>query len=482
MPAKTKNKPKKAAKLTEAELASLTRGKSYVPQAAGLAQRDKGPDVERLQRYLSTFGYTESPIRSLFGTAMEKAAVPQPEEGLFDENTAQALRHFQEFNSLPVTGELDEATLALMSKPRCGFPDIAEYTLEGRKWNQTALTYGYNEFTPDLTQAQIRSAISQAFGLWSAVTPLTFTEVPIGSNPDIVVRFVAGNHGDGNSFDGPGGILAHGYYPPPNGGSLAGDTHFDEAETWTVNLPPSGIDLISVAAHEFGHALGLAHSSVAGALMGPYYSGAHRNLESDDIAGIQAIYGSKGGWASMGGVITSNIGLGQNADGRLELFARGTDNAVWHQWQTAPNNGWSGWASMGGVITSDPIAARNADGRLELFARGTDNAVWHQWQTAPNNGWSGWASLGGVITSNIAVDRNADGRLELFVRGTDNAVWHQWQMAPNNGWSGWASMGGIITSDPTVGQNGDGRLEVFVRGTNFAVWHRWQISPNDGWS
>ena len=42
-----------------------------------------------------------------------------------------------------------------------------------------------------------------------------------------------------------------------------------------------------------------------------------------------------------------------------------------------------------------PICGRNADGRLEVFARGTDNALWHIWQTAPNNGWSGWASLGG---------------------------------------------------------------------------------------
>ncbi|MFJ9012506.1 peptidase M23, partial [Streptomyces canus] len=57
----------------------------------------------------------------------------------------------------------------------------------------------------------------------------------------------------------------------------------------------------------------------------------------------------------------------------------------------------------------------------------TDGAVWHQWQTAPSNGWSGWESLGGVITSNIAVNVNSDGRMEFFARGTDNAVWHQWR-------------------------------------------------------
>jgi acylphosphatase len=91
-----------------------------------------------------------------------------------------------------------------------------------------------------------------------------------------------------------------------------------------------------------------------------------------------------------------------NSDGRLEVFARGTDGALWHVWQEAPHAGpWSGWASLGGVITSDPVAIDNSDGRLEVFARGTDSAVWHIWQQAPHAGpWSGWASLGGSVINN----------------------------------------------------------------------------------
>lgn len=93
-------------------------------------------------------------------------------------------------------------------------------------------------------------------------------------------------------------MLAHAFFPPPNGsGTIAGDIHFDDAEAWTLaDRPvPSGqpIDLVTVAAHEIGHALGLDHSNVTCALMNPFYTGSHRYLSQDDIDGIQSIYGNR---------------------------------------------------------------------------------------------------------------------------------------------------------------------------------------------
>jgi hypothetical protein len=183
-------------------------------------------------------------------------------------------------------------------------------------------------------------------------------------------------------------------------------------------------------------------------------------------------------WASEGGWIDL-LDVGRNADGRMEVFARGSDGAVWHKWQTAPNSGWSGWASLGGWVDKI-VVSRNADGRMELFARGSDKALWHIWQTAPNSGWSGWASLGGWI-DDLAVAQNADGRMEAFARGADQALWHIWQVAPNSGWSNWASEGGWIDR-LAMGRNDDGRLEIFARGSDGAVWHKWQVAPNSGWS
>lgn len=187
-------------------------------------------------------------------------------------------------------------------------------------------------------------------------------------------------------------------------------------------------------------------------------------------------------WWRLGGASPGHTALGTNADGRLEAFMRGTDGAIWHAWQIAPNNGWTTWYSLGGNFTGDPQLATNSDGRLEAAAVGTDGRLWHSWQVAPNNGWTAWYAMGGALAGMPAIASNRDGRLEVFVRGTDNVVWHAWQVAPNNGWTQLYPMGGATASDPAVATNPDGRLEVFARGPDNAAWHSWQVAAGSGWT
>ncbi|KAB1262301.1 Matrix metalloproteinase-9 [Camelus dromedarius] len=67
-------------------------------------------------------------------------------------------------------------------------------------------------------------------------------------------------------------------------------SNFDRDKKWGF-CPDQGYSLFLVAAHEFGHALGLDHSSVPEALMYPMYSYTEENpLHEDDVRGIQYLY------------------------------------------------------------------------------------------------------------------------------------------------------------------------------------------------
>jgi hypothetical protein len=177
-------------------------------------------------------------------------------------------------------------------------------------------------------------------------------------------------------------------------------------------------------------------------------------------------------YESLGGVLSSSPAVSSWAPGRLDMFARGSDNALWHRFYDA---GWSGWESLGGTLNSEPAAVSWSSGRIDVFWRGTDNALWHEWFAGA---WFGPESLGGTLTSGPAVASWAPGRLDVFARGADNALWHMFYDA---GWSGWESLGGGLSSEPAAVSWASGRLDVFARGTDNALWHMFYDAGWSGW-
>uniref|UniRef100_A0A672IWQ0 Matrilysin-like n=1 Tax=Salarias fasciatus TaxID=181472 RepID=A0A672IWQ0_SALFA len=201
------------------------------------------------------------------------------------------ISEMQNFFGLKETGLLDSDTLKVMKKPRCGVPDVDNFSFYPTrpKWKKNTITYMISRFTPDMKKEDVEKSFRLALKMWSDATPLKFIKVNQGP-ADIVFTFARGMHGDFFPFDGPGGVLAHAFQP---GEGIGGDVHFDDDETWTV-FESNGYNLFAVAAHELGHSLGLTHSQDPSSIMYPTYrhhSSTQYSLSADDEQGIQTLYG-----------------------------------------------------------------------------------------------------------------------------------------------------------------------------------------------
>ncbi|XP_052216303.1 matrix metalloproteinase-16-like isoform X2 [Dreissena polymorpha] len=249
-----------------------------------------------------TFPWTWGDLNNM--EYLRKYGYLEPSDGrtgslLSEEYYKEAVAKFQRTAGLPITGQMDEETRATMRLPRCGVKDTdagtgnqarrrKRYALHGSKWRKREIAYRISEYSRKMPMSVVQFELQRAFDLWADVIPIRFVRRDYGP-VDIEIKFVTGHHGDNTPFDGSGQTLAHAYFP-----QYGSDAHFDEDENWTVNIA-DGVNLYQVAAHEFGHSLGLAHSDVRTALMAPFYRGFDLNfkLDRDDIMAAQELYGSK---------------------------------------------------------------------------------------------------------------------------------------------------------------------------------------------
>ena len=220
-------------------------------------------------------------------------------------------RNLQGFAGLNMTGNIDNETRKLIHKRRCGVQDVSlgfrnrrsvsnlrvkRYNLQGQRWSHTNLTWSIRGIPQSVRLARdvVRRELTYALDVWARHTHLSFTETYEDETADIVVSFHSRYHGDGYPFDGPGSVLAHAFFP---GQGRGGDVHFDQEESWSQRreISREATSLFAVAVHEFGHSLGLSHSTEKSSLMFPWYSTIpqHFSLPPDDLHAIQHLYGEK---------------------------------------------------------------------------------------------------------------------------------------------------------------------------------------------
>lgn len=210
--------------------------------------------------------------------------------------TSEALRKYQEFSSLPVSGHFDTVTREQMMRPRCGLPDLQDGVAFSTRcrWDHTNLTYAFDTGTKDITGGAEWNAIRAAFGTWQSLGSVTFREVSTTQNPEIQAGWRPANDPDLNMS---GRTLAHSDFPPGCGvvtNTLPKPVHFNDTNwTWCIGAVLGDYDIETVALHEIGHIVGLQHSSVLSAVMYAYTNSntTVRVLTQDDIDGFRSLYG-----------------------------------------------------------------------------------------------------------------------------------------------------------------------------------------------
>jgi hypothetical protein len=176
-------------------------------------------------------------------------------------------------------------------------PRPMAYSLSGPTWAQAQTPYVINAANLDLPGGSAEAALRAGADAWQQQAA-AFTFIFAGSSTQTT-----------NTYDGVNLVL----FRNASSGSAIATTYWWSSGSRIVDADivfwdgafqffsgssgcAGGFYIEDIAAHEFGHALGLGHSASTDATMYPSTSSCNtrnRSLDADDIAGARALYGSQ---------------------------------------------------------------------------------------------------------------------------------------------------------------------------------------------
>jgi hypothetical protein len=186
-------------------------------------------------------------------------------------------------------------------------------------------------------------------------------------------------------------------------------------------------------------------------------------------------------WVSLGGYATSAPAatVRRGSEGYVDIAVKGGDNAI-HLRTYQPGVGWHAWGSLGGNLTSAPALSSQSAGVLNVFARGTDGAVYQRgWS---GSAWSDWINLGGGIIGAPATVARTENVVNVYARGAGNTVYQRGWTA-TTGWSAWFQLDKIpVGSTPAAGGGGALHEWLIARSGSGLLYKEWNGSAWTGWN
>jgi hypothetical protein len=173
--------------------------------------------------------------------------------------------------------------------------ETGAYAPSGVTWAQSPVPYAINTTNLDLPESAVEPAMQAGANAWATQ-----------SRASISLSYTGRSSQTTTGYDGlnlvvfrnasSGSAIATTYWWSSGGRILDADIVFWDAAFRFFSGTSGcsgGFYIEDIAAHEFGHAIGLGHSTTLGATMYPSVSScnaSNRTLDADDIAGAEFLY------------------------------------------------------------------------------------------------------------------------------------------------------------------------------------------------